>query len=179
MKKTCLWCDSLMTVPPSLQARNKTFCSQACRTAHLASPQRFLSLVDVRGKAECWEWLGARNAAGYGTISGKYAHRVSAQLFGVLVNEAMYVCHSCDNPGCVNPNHLFEGSAKANSDDMCIKKRHCHGERKPFAKLTEAQAKEVRLAAGPQREIAKAYGVSQTLVSLIKAGKHWPHLANQ
>lgn len=72
---------------------------------------------------ECWEWPGRRTPAGYGRRAGEYAHRVS---FSVHYGEdpgRRHVCHSCDNPPCINPGHLFLGTASDNSRDMVAKGR--------------------------------------------------------
>jgi hypothetical protein len=75
----------------------------------------------------CWEWQGAKNKQGYGMFSymGKTlgAHRFSALINGIDI-ENKCVCHKCDNPSCVNPNHLFSGTHQDNTNDMVSKGRH-------------------------------------------------------
>lgn len=89
---------------------------------------RFWCKVDKSG--DCWEWLACKNKKGYGHFgmadrSNRLAHRVSLWLSGGMddLNSPLFVCHSCDNPSCVNPDHLFLGTAKANNDDMMKKGR--------------------------------------------------------
>jgi hypothetical protein len=108
--------------------------------AYAATPieQRFWPKVDKRGPDECWLWKAKRTkgGAGYGLIySGVgtvmiYAHRVSWELAnGCPVPEGLLVCHSCDNPGCVNPAHLWPGTQSENLMDMVAKGRS-HQKRK-------------------------------------------------
>ena len=84
----------------------------------------FWSNVDKTGS--CWNWMGYKNAQGYGSfrwIGGRRAHRCSYYIeTGVITNKL--VCHRCDNPSCVRPDHLFIGTYKDNSNDMVFKGRH-------------------------------------------------------
>lgn len=139
-----------------------------------AGARHFWSLV-LKGP-DCWEWQGTIAKNGYGRIGSNYAHRFSAALHGLDITGKL-VCHTCDNRMCVNPKHLFTGTARDNIFDMVVKSRHAKGERKRQAKLTNAQILQIRSAPGKQRDIAAEFGISQSRVSIIKSGKAWKHIA--
>lgn len=83
---------------------------------------RFWDNVNIKSDDECWEWQGIKTTAGYGLMwyDGKlrYAHRIAINL-----ENDLFACHKCDNPPCVNPNHLFAGTQKDNIQDMLSKGR--------------------------------------------------------
>lgn len=147
----------------------------------------------------CWMWTaGIYKEKGYGlfTIMGAnyYAHRASFTIAHAGIPEGLFVCHKCDNPPCVNPAHLFAGTALENSTDALLKGRlatgrrngnYTHPERFPRGtrvwtnKLSEEQVIEIRAhhAMGAQlRIIGEAYGVSWQNVSKIVRRKSWAHL---
>lgn len=89
---------------------------------------RFWSKVEKSEESDCWTWSGAKIYSGYGRIyvSGKVysAHRVSFKIKNGYLDDTLFVCHRCDNPSCVNPNHLFLGTAKDNMKDQREKGRN-------------------------------------------------------
>lgn len=141
---------------------------------------RFMEKVAVQ-ETGCWLWKAYCMPKGYGLFSidgaNRLAHRISYQLFVGTPDPALDVMHSCDNPGCVNPKHLSLGTRVDNMQDCKKKGRNTPGEKHGRAKLTEAQAVAIKNATGLQRDIGKEFGISQTTVYEIKAGRKWQHLS--
>jgi len=146
--------------------------------------KRFLDKVEVDEESGCWEWCGGK-ACGYGQlkVAGKMlkAHRVAYELFVGKIPDGLFVCHSCDNPGCVNPTHLFLGTHQDNMNDMSRKGRgtKAKGEKHGMAKLTESQVREIRQLYGKynQRKLAEMFGVDQATISYIINNKLWTHVS--
>lgn len=131
---------------------------------------------------ECWEWNGERDKDGYGKINlmsfqTRVAHRLSWILTFGEIPEGMLVCHRCDNPSCVNPNHLFLGTQSDNINDMYKKGRGIFhkGEHCCRAKLTNAQANKIRelYSSGrhTQATLSKEFEISQAQISAIVNNK--------
>lgn len=146
----------------------------------MSSEQNFWSKVSKKDVSSCWLWVGAKNNAGYGNIKyeGKYlnAHRVSYILNKGPIPEGYYVCHTCDNPSCVNPDHLFVGTPQDNDDDKVRKGRQTKGEEHPISKLTEEDVLKIRTMKGSHSEIARKFKVSRRLIGMIKNKTIWKHL---
>ena len=133
----------------------------------------------------CWVWEASKFKSGYGifTINKKpfRAHRIAFTLYKMpSIPDGLHVLHKCDNPSCVNPDHLFLGTHQDNMTDMCNKGRHVthplKGESAINAKLTDAQVRSIKIDTRLQRIIASEYGVHQVLISRIKTGKAWAHI---
>jgi len=127
----------------------------------------------------CWEWQGAINPqSGYGILwhGGRIhaAHRVSYEIhFGQQVNSGV-VCHKCDNPRCVNPNHLFLGTHADNVADKVSKNRQARGERHGMAKLSDSDVKTIRhlrKQGETLRSLSARFGVCETHICNIGTGK--------
>lgn len=134
----------------------------------------------------CIEWLAGKNANGYGVVhlwpKSYLAHRISWMVVRGAIAEGLCVLHGCDNPACINADHLFLGTHQDNMDDMWAKGRarpghDCRkGKRNHMARLSEEQVRQIRIASGSQRKIGRRFGISQRAVSDIKTGRRWGHL---
>ena len=147
--------------------------------------ERFWAKVDRRGENDCWEWTACCDAGGYGMlgIDGKThrAHRLSFEMHYCDIPDGLCVCHHCDKPPCVNPRHLFVGTHTENSADRDRKGRNVYqfGESHHNAKLTEDDVRDIlsrRYVPGVQVRVAREFGVSQGVISLIRSRETWKHL---
>lgn len=140
---------------------------------------RFMSKVE-RDVAGCWKWIGASLPRGYGRFyykgKARYAHRVSLMMFGnVDVPDDKLVMHSCDNPNCVNPDHLSIGTQFDNMRDASKKGRTINpsdwkGTKNPKSKISDSQRLEIiskSIKGEKNRSIANEYGVTITRVQQI------------
>lgn len=146
--------------------------------------ERFWKHVDKNQENGCWNWTGTRRR-GYGQIWRNKetikAHRFSWVLHnGKIPEDKPFVLHRCDNPSCVNPNHLWVGTHQDNMNDKVNKNRQIKGEEIEQSKLTENQIKEIRRLCCEEKlsqsEIAKIFDVSQPLISSIYRNKTWKHV---
>jgi hypothetical protein len=146
---------------------------------------RLLSKIRVNAETGCWIWTANKNNKGYGKLrvgdEKQYAHRVAYELYRGPIPKGIVVCHRCDNPACVNPDHLFLGTQAENIADMMVKGRQRLTERRGTcngnSKLSEADVVAIRSAENLKlRELAAHYGVTPTLISYIRRGKNWSHV---
>lgn len=165
-----------------IQRRPQRYCSLRCATKSIdrGTPEsRFLAMVDIHPNG-CIVWTGVPMRGGYGRIrvNGKSmkAHRYSWELSNGPLPEGAWVLHRCDNPPCVNPDHLFLGSPSDNVADMVEKKRHRFGERVSNSKLTADEIRAIRASKLTQQETANQFGISQANVSSIQLRKAWKHV---
>lgn len=131
----------------------------------------------------CWEWTGGLSNKGYPSLrwgSIILGHRVSYTVHVAPIPDGMFVCHRCDNPRCVNPDHLFIGTAAENHADMTTKGRQRTGFRvvprgadHPNAKLTAQQVAEIKASNERGVDLAKRYGVAQQTICGIRKGRRW------
>lgn len=150
---------------------------------------RFWKKVEKGGPCECWNWNACKNELGYGNLNlfGKslLAHRVAFAISKGAFRSSLKVCHSCDNPSCCNPSHLWLGTDADNVADRdakgrLVKGKTFHGGSHVNAKLTDEQVSEIRAlyAFGEwlHRELGEKYGVSRGTIQRIVTGARWKHL---
>ena len=149
----------------------------------------FMERVRIDAQTGCWVWQRGLMQNGYGQMQYKgrnsmLAHRAAYEVFVGPLVKGLYVCHTCDNPACVNPAHLVQASAQWNAQDMVAKQRGnyancCKGSQvKHLAKLTEAQVLELRSLASSlsQKQLAEKFGITVAVVSKIIRRKTWKHI---
>lgn len=185
------------------------FCSHKCRghTGFIPGSALRISEMTIDEKFErlkksfekhvirkegCWDWKGPIAKGGYPVMSCRPSigpdrgHRASWVIHKGKIPEGLYVCHSCDNPICTNPDHLWLGTHKENNDDKMRKGRQ--GECKPpykagsdngASKLKEDQVKEIKKLINSGKScygISKDFGVSKQTILRIKNGTNWKHV---
>ena len=146
--------------------------------------ERFWPKVD-RSTEGCHEWTGSRTRKGYGMLSvdgkNRSVHRFAYTVTRGPIPEGLCVLHKCDNRACCNPDHLFLGTVADNNADRSRKGRTSklggrRGEEHGSSKLKAEDVLRIRSDPRPVRAIAPVYGVSPSLVGLIKRGERWAHL---
>ena len=196
----CLSCDKRMETVPS---RPRKYCSYECREEHKRGGMaglcaKFWSRVRKGEPDQCWLWLtGGVPETGYGlfSINGKRmgSHRFAKSLIeGRELKAEEFVCHTCDNPPCVNPAHLFLSTNKGNQEDLVKKGKSKKGEQINTAKLKEGDVQwirmtyqrskeemkakgKIRVAKGLVTKLAKKFGVHVGTIGKIVRGNHWKH----
>ena len=143
----------------------------------MASETERFQRLTAEGENGCIEWQGFKSR-GYGQfvrkIDGRWktckAHRYAWEAVFGDPGE-MHVLHKCDNPACVNPEHLFLGTHQDNMRDREAKGRFPTGLNHTNAKLTDQEVREIRQSPMTGSQLARAYGVTRTLIYSIKSGK--------
>ena len=143
---------------------------------------KFWKRIDTsRGDDACWPWTGSKNKQGYGQVTiqrgGYKPHRLALHLSCPCPSTDSYACHTCDNPSCCNPKHLYWGTARTNIDDRGYRGRRKgpSGVSHHKAKLDPEKVREIRQLATSltQRELAAKFGVRQGVIWNIIHRKFW------
>ena len=131
----------------------------------------------------CWLWTGRTNRKGYGVINLNkkplYVHRLMWEIRNGNIPDGMLVCHRCDNPRCVNPDHLFVGTIRDNNRDRDNKGRSARGAILSKAHLKPDDIIDIRKAYAHgtnQSEIARKYGIKPCSVNHIVHRERWAHI---
>lgn len=183
----CHLCKVEFHQKPSRVAAGKgKFCSRKCQRIYRNDPsilrKRFFDLVQITDG--CHLWTG-RLSGGYGTICGGakgplLAHRLAYEYAIGPIPDGLLVCHTCDNPPCVNPAHLFVGTNDDNMADMARKGRQAKGEKSGMAKLTEEDVvnirKKYRKGIYGQVILAREFGVTHQNIAAIVKVRTWKHV---
>lgn len=169
------------------------FCSRSCHFAHRTIPLeiRFWKSIGETTASGCILWNGWITPRGYGSIGGKdatgrwrhvAAHRLSYELAYGPIPDRLCVCHKCDNPRCVNHEHLFLGTTMDNIRDRHAKGHSigARGELGGNAKLTESQVREIRKRYASEKtsyaKLGREYGVGHNAILLIVRRINWKHV---
>jgi hypothetical protein len=145
---------------------------------------KMLAYLDLKSvpvpESGCWLWIGTTRSDGYprayctGDGKATCAHRLSYWLHTGVQPGSMFVCHKCDTPTCINPDHLFLGTPSENMRDMARKGRAKCGS----AKLTEQDILEIRASNDDSHTLAKRHGVCFQHVRRIVAGDLWKFVSS-
>lgn len=186
LRKNCERCGAEFERPKDYSSRQwdeRRFCSRSCGNrapSKYSDPlERFSKHVMPEPNSGCWLWLGTESAHGYGQIriNGKWmlAHRLSHEIHKGSIPEGASVLHHCDNRLCVNPDHIYPGSAADNVRDMVSRQRNRRGSDHGHAKMTESNAREILASTLSNEELGQRFGVSRTAVYHVRIGKTWKH----
>jgi len=186
--KVCLNCGAQMCKHPRTSRKvwaSAKYCSRSCTAQATNSlkretKQQYFDKRYVVTATACWEWTGPLRPNGYGMafFAGVHtrAHRFSWELHTGKPAGRLFVCHRCDNPKCVNPEHLFLGTIQDNIADMVQKRRHNMGVRNGGAILNDDAIKIIRESNLPLQTIANAFRVSLATIGSIRAERTWRHV---
>lgn len=182
-KKCCVRCGGPLRI-------GRKYCSKECyhkstSRVILTVEQRFWKYVQKSDG--CWAWTGTADGSGRGRLNINVSYkrcvpdlaaRISWKISKGPIPDKLFVLHRCDNPNCVNPDHLFLGTQLDNIKDMVAKGRVATGERRNSAKLTDEEVCRIRSLYPSLSEpaLARMFGVDNSTLHAIVSGKTWKHL---
>jgi hypothetical protein len=143
---------------------------------------RFEKFVSPEPNSGCHLWMGTVDDCGYGLFgvggsgNSRRAHRVAYEIYRGAIPHGMIVRHKCDNPGCVNPDHLIVGTHRQNSQDRAVRNRTARGLINGKAVLTPETVRLIRQSSLSERKIARQLDVSRGTVSAVRSGRTWGHV---
>lgn len=146
----------------------------------MKNPNQFWNKVKITDLLSCWLWLGARDKSGYGRLRWRgafdRAHRVAYSIAIGSIPAGQHVLHSCDNPACTNPSHLFLGTPQDNMVDMAAKDRACHGIQIHNARLTPSKVRLIRPSRNSNVVLARQFDVNTSTIHRVRARQIWRHV---
>lgn len=183
----CLACKESFSASPCAKRK---YCSLDCayKDRQRLALEEFWSHVDRRGPNDCWPWIAALDKKGYGKVGirsldqcGRGAHQVAYVITHNMdpIPEGINVCHSCDNPPCCNPAHLFLGTQKDNLKDCAVKMRTARGSANGQAKLTEDNIRQIFILkdrGASSKRLAEMFSITRGSITRILAGGRWAHI---
>lgn len=150
---------------------------------------RFIKKVQLNSTSTYWTWIGCLSSNGYGQITvdkkRKLAHQISYELYIGKIDDDLNICHLCDNRGCVNPMHLWQGTQGQNLKDAYSKGRKStvfgklKGELQHLAKLTKESGIDIRkdyIGGASSRALALKYGVCKSSILNVVHKRTWKHV---
>lgn len=153
---------------------------------YATNKDRILRNISIDKNTGCWNWNKYKNSKGYGCIglSGvkHLAHRYSFSVFKEKILGKLCVLHKCDNPSCVNPDHLFLGTVKDNNIDKMLKGRAYTGNHKGEIHNSKLKTKDVlemkrlRGLGYTYKKLANIFNISINHASDVISGRKWKHL---
>lgn len=164
----------------ALEAKSKNGKKNKNKQSH---KEFILSRIEIDSKTNCWNWTKSliKGYARIGGIRGKESPLTSRYVFKYLKGidpKGKQVCHTCDNPKCVNPDHLFLGTLIDNFEDMKDKNRSARGEKNNKAKLTEYEIKKILSLKGKlkRNDVANLFDISSSTIGRIWKKEIWKHI---
>lgn len=180
---TCQQCGAPFVGKQASNAKKQKYCSQRCMgLSYRMTPEKFWPRVDKTSSSKgCWLWTGYCQKFGHGWLgtNAGLAHRYSWKLLRGPLEKGQCLLHTCDEPKCVNPEHLYLGDRSKNNRDMWARGRAA-------TKLTPEAVREIRdhfagdtgkkLPKGAYAELSAKFGVGQKTIWEIRRGKKWRHV---